>query len=152
MTFPTVRQDTNTSVSHHHHPHHHNPHPHHSQVSQRHSLAHLVDNEASLPCSSSAPGPSSATATLPLLTPVGQDVTPRSSRVREAKVTPYIPKSEPVAALLLPQSTAIDKVKVNSSPRPEVSCCCSVVSWSVACAGLWSLRTWTVVLGKKVTI
>ena len=54
-----------------------------------------------------------------MLAPIGHELTPRSSRGggREAKVTPYVPKVEPLSH---PHHShpVIDRIKSTRSPRP----------------------------------
>ncbi|KAL8584809.1 hypothetical protein ACOMHN_037514 [Nucella lapillus] len=102
--------------SHHTHPHpHHHPHPHphpHHSTQARNSLGYFIDGgDPSLPSSSSAMLP----------TPIGHEVSAaRNSRIREAKVTPYIPKSEPSAPLLMHPHPIVERIKSNRSPRLEM--------------------------------
>ncbi|XP_076472026.1 uncharacterized protein LOC143301539 isoform X2 [Babylonia areolata] len=121
VTFTENRGDHSNPPSHHHHHHHH-----HHTTQTRHGLGCYIDGDPSLPSassssssSSSAPGTSLAGSGV-VPAPVGHEVTPRSSRVREAKVAPYIPKSEPSATLLMHPHPSVERIKSNRSPRPEV--------------------------------
>lgn len=133
VTFTPVKHETGSSMDQHAPPHpHHNPHQqphhnpsnphqqhHHSQSQQCNSLGYFVIGDSSQPCSS-APGTSSTGSHIPL-TPIGHELTPRSSRAREAKVIPYIPKSEPSVMLPSHHHPSVERIKATRSPRPDVS-------------------------------
>ena len=133
VTFTPVKHETGSSLDQHaptqphHNPHqqpHHNPssshqQQHHNQQQQRSSLGYFVIGDSAQPCSS-APGTSSSGSHVPV-TPIGHELTPRSSRAREAKVIPYIPKSEPSVMLPTHHHPSVERIKANRSPRPDVS-------------------------------
>ena len=129
VTFTTVRQEAGSSLEQPPPPHpHNNPlpqQPHHQnppqqQQQQRGGLGYFVVGNPPITGSSSAPGPSSSGSHVPV-TPIGHEVATRNNRAREAKVAPYIPKTELVSLPLSHAHPSVERIKSNRSPRPDVS-------------------------------
>ncbi|XP_070200329.1 homeodomain-interacting protein kinase 2-like isoform X3 [Littorina saxatilis] len=119
VTFTSVKHETGSAVDQHSvsHPHQ----QHHSSQAPRNSLGYLVIGDPTLPCSSNS-GSSALGSSHAPVTPIGHELNPRSSRTREAKVMPYIPKTEPT--LLLHSAPhphpSLERTKAARSPRPDV--------------------------------